>query len=427
MRQLTVILALLLLSLPTFGQGSTSVDEERKNYLDNATIYYRINESKVDPTYLTNSEALKLVKKRLTDTESINHLDSITLVAAASPDGPVALNNSLSDSRAKSLMEYLKQNYPNIIDKLRVGSSGEDWDGFRAMVVDDPDVPHRAQVLELIDSDAEPDVKEWRIKQLEGGESWSYLKANILPYLRSGASAIFHYDIIYIEKYVAPKPVPEPEPEPIPEPEPEPEPVPEPEPIPEPIVEEEEEKPLFALKTNLLYDIISVLNAEIEVPIKDHWSVAGEWTFPWWIWDNGESNSKRHRIQLLNATIEGKYWFGDRTDKLQLTGWHLGAYVSGGIYDFERSREGLQGEFYGGGLTGGYAHTINKKGNLRMEYSLAVGYFKTDYHDYEAFYGADEKWHPIRLSTNEFSWIGPTRARASLVWMLNHKIKKGGK
>mgnify|MGYP000123301619 CR=1 FL=1 len=35
-------------------------------------------------------------------------------------------------------------------------------------------------------------------------------------------------------------------------------------------------RPLFALKTNLLYNLLSGLNVEVEVPIGEHFSLAGE-------------------------------------------------------------------------------------------------------------------------------------------------------
>ncbi|MFR5958536.1 MAG: DUF3575 domain-containing protein [Bacteroides stercoris] len=41
--------------------------------------------------------------------------------------------------------------------------------------------------------------------------------------------------------------------------------------------------PLFALKTNLLFDVALIPNFEIEIPIGRHWSVNGEYMFPWWL------------------------------------------------------------------------------------------------------------------------------------------------
>ena len=88
-----------------------------------------------------------------------------------------------------------------------------------------------------------------------------------------------------------------------------------------------------------------------------------------------------------------------------MTGWFAGRYVGGGLYDFEYKAKGYQGEFFiAGGLSGGYAHTINKSGTLRMEYSLGIGYMQTDYRKYEAFYSENHQceitkqhnWHPVR-------------------------------
>lgn len=110
-----------------------------------------------------------------------------------------------------------------------------------------------------------------------------------------------------------------------------------------------------------------------------------------------------------------------------MTGWYAGLYAGGGLYDFEYEAKGYQGEFFiAAGIDAGFAHTINKSGTLRMEYSLGLGYLKTDYRYYESLYDIDSKWHPIRQQNGTYTWIGPTRARVSLVWLLNRKVEKGG-
>lgn len=183
-------------------------------------------------------------------------------------------------------------------------------------------------------------------------------------------------------------------------------------------------KPFIALKTNLLYDLATAVNIEIEVPIGDRWSVAGEWIFPWWVFDNGKSDSRRDRFQILNANFEGRYWFGERSSRELLTGWFAGVYVGVGDYDLEHDKEGIQGEFlFTTGLSGGYSHPIGK--HLRLEYGLSLGYLRTKYRKYTAYWGEDSRWHPIRTSSGYYSWTGPTRARVSLVWLINHKVWKG--
>lgn len=185
-----------------------------------------------------------------------------------------------------------------------------------------------------------------------------------------------------------------------------------------------ETKPFVALKTNLLYDLVTAVNIELEVPIGDRWSVAGEWIFPWWVFDNDKSDSNRNRFQILNANIEGRYWFGERESRDILTGWFAGAYVGIGDYDFEHDKKGIQGEFlFMTGLSAGYAHPIGKQ--LRLEYGLSLGFMRTEYRKYTSYWGTDNRWHPIRTSTGFYNWIGPTRARVSLVWLINRKVWKG--
>ncbi len=178
----------------------------------------------------------------------------------------------------------------------------------------------------------------------------------------------------------------------------------------------------FALKTNMLYNAATITNVEVEVPIGERYSVAAEWVFPWWTEDNGLEDSARNRTQMLNANIEGKYWFGDREQRATMTGWFAGAYVGGGLYDFERDAEGYQGEFYVAvGASGGYAHKLNRRGSLRMEYSLGVGYLVTDYSYYMSSFGNDDAWHPIISEKGTFYWVGPTKAKVSLVWFFNQR------
>ncbi|MFI3281929.1 MAG: DUF3575 domain-containing protein [Rikenellaceae bacterium] len=185
--------------------------------------------------------------------------------------------------------------------------------------------------------------------------------------------------------------------------------------------------PLFAVKSNLLFDLATILNIEFEIPIKNRWSISADYQFPWWIFSDGVKCGSSSRIQLLNANLEGRYWFGKRDDKLALTGWFAGLYTGGGLYDVEYKSEGYQGEFFvATGVSGGFAHTINPKGNLRMEYMLGVGYMITQYRYYESHLGIDDTWHVIRKQTGEFTWFGPTRAKVSLVWMLNRTVLKGG-
>ena len=175
----------------------------------------------------------------------------------------------------------------------------------------------------------------------------------------------------------------------------------------------------LAAKTNLLFDAASALNVEVEIPIGQQWSVAGEWIFPWWLWER-----KQVCLQVLSGNLEGRYWWGERQEKSPLTGWFTGLYTGAGLYDLEWKTKGYQGEFFiAAGLSGGYAHPITKSGNLRMEYALGIGFMQTKYREYTPRNGGEIlAWQ----KDGRYSWFGPTRAKVSLVWMIDFKNKKGG-
>ncbi|MGL5957613.1 MAG: DUF3575 domain-containing protein [Phocaeicola sp.] len=175
--------------------------------------------------------------------------------------------------------------------------------------------------------------------------------------------------------------------------------------------------PCIALKTNLLFDALSLINLELEVPVCPNVSVAGELIFPWWRWEKAVS-----AVELMQGHIEGKYWWGDRTKLKPLTGWFTSLYGGGGKYDFGNKKQGYQGENWLVGVGGGYAHSIGK--HLQLEYTLGFGYLSTNYRLYEPKFGDDGQWYLIRKHTARVGWIGPTRAKVSLVWILNGRDKR---
>ena len=179
----------------------------------------------------------------------------------------------------------------------------------------------------------------------------------------------------------------------------------------------EYEHTVLAVKTNLLFDAVTALNVELEVPAGDSWSVSGEYIFPWWL-----NEKKQNSFQLISGNLELRRWLGYREESNRLTGWFGGLFVGGGYFDWERDKKGYQGEFYlMTGLSGGYAHEISKDGRWRMEYSLGLGYMTAKYREYNARTGMDNEWHLIRQKSGNFSFAGPLKAKISLVWTLKRR------
>ena len=179
-------------------------------------------------------------------------------------------------------------------------------------------------------------------------------------------------------------------------------------------------RPLLALKTNLLFDAALMPNVEIEVPVGKRWSVNGEYAFPWWQFDRG-----KYCMQVLMGGLEGRYWLGSRKsreDREVLTGHFLGLYAGGGKYDLQWGEKGYQGEFFiAAGVSYGWATRIAR--HLHLEFNIDIGLLRTDYRHYHA---RDNYQTLLWQENGKYTWFGPTKAKISLVWLLNRRVKKGG-
>lgn len=385
-------------------------------------FYFRPGSVTLDINYMSNQAAITKFISVLTPS-AVQNVKSISIEGYASPEGNENFNKRLSMDRATAVKRYMIANFPWIpIEKIKLKEGGENWKGLRDLVSADFSTPRRDEVLAIIDTDFSNKSQDYNFLRKKaimdlGYQSWSYMLRNHFPKLRIGVTVTLALDTIRINH------------------------------ISDSLKEQIKEKvdliktdtvtiyktdtmliervdtlllkekrvrkPLFAIKTNLLFDLVTALNVELEVPIGKRWSIAGEYIFPWWLWDK-----KQYCIQNISGNLEGRYWLGNRNSKKLLTGYFAGIYGGGGYFDFEHKTKGYQGEYYSAGVTGGYAHTINKSGSLRMEYSLGIGYAGIKYRKYSPKYGYDGEWHLVKQNNGVFRWIGPTRAKISLVWML---------
>lgn len=418
MRKYILIVAITVVTSLSVVKAQTRCDlvAMDKVECESSLIRFRFDKSVIDSGYMNNAASLLKIDWILTD--KIAEIDSVVITASASLEGVVEYNQVLALRRAKAMKGYIVWKYPNINQHtIFARSIGEDWEGLRRLVEADGNAPYKEQLLKTLSQDVNPATKEWRVKQIGKGRAWSYITNHYLMYLRAATTCVVYYKKQEVEKPIE-QPILMPPIDTV-------EQVIEKMPVTEELIISPQfvtiKKPLFALKTNLLFDAVSALNIELEVPIGKRWSVAGEWIFPWW-----RGVKSNFTMQLLIGHGEVKYWLGNRTKRNVMIGWSLGLYGGGGKYDFQIFNDnGVQGDFLDVGVSIGYAHKISR--NLRMEYSLGFGYLSSDYEAYHLVrntkYGdikvVDYPWDIHRLN-----WFGPTRAKISLVWMLNYKKRE---
>ena len=113
------------------------------------------------------------------------YVDTITLTAAASPEGSYAANNILARARAEALKRYLVRRYGRSIDTmLTVRWVAEDWPELTARIRTDREIVNREAILELIAREKNPDRREQIIRQ-RFPEEYAYIRSVIYPQLRA--------------------------------------------------------------------------------------------------------------------------------------------------------------------------------------------------------------------------------------------------
>ena len=347
-------------------------------------------------------------------------ISRIRLTGYCSVEGGAARNEALSSERVEGFYRYLHEHYPRLsrypCDRAWVG---EDWDGlFERVRVSS--IFEREEVLTIIRAVREYDTRELLLRELNGGQPWLFIERKFFPQLRRVELRI-EYGEAQQTAALPHTPTASPRPSPkergkdhavsIS--------------IPLSFGEGRGEaassravgRPLFALKSNLLFDLALTPNIEAEVPLGRRWSVVGEFQHGWWL-----KKDNTFCWQLETLGLEGRYWLGDRGRRV-LTGWFAGAFAGIGVYDFQLKRDkGVQGDFYiSAGLSGGYAMQFGCS-PWGMEFSLGAGYLTTEYARYRIYQNKLVRHGALM----RFSGIVPLKAKISLVYMFHHRKKKGG-
>lgn len=102
----------------------------------------------------------------------------------ASPEGTFASNMSLSDRRAKSFANYLMGKYNFTASQLQnVNGKGEDWGGLRK-AVEASTQADKQEILNIIDTEANPDARDAKLIKLSNGATYRTLLNDFYPPLR---------------------------------------------------------------------------------------------------------------------------------------------------------------------------------------------------------------------------------------------------
>lgn len=410
---LNLILGLLFL-VPGQSYALEAISIAPKDSTDAICFYFQFNRDEIIADYLDNQQAIHFLDSLFAKDPLKVQPDSLVITSLVLSEGSPKYNTWLAEHRAEAVRDYLKNHFPQLHTKVVLFRKEVDWMDYRNLIAHDPAIPNREEVLQIIDHHYnDPGKCLQLIRYLNGQKPYHYITEHILPRLHQtkvqvigahpelplgelksaastetpgeeamtsvvdslwGDSIRKEYDIT-------------------------------------PFIKPSRWKYVLAIKNNLLYDLVLAPNLEVEIPVGGHWSFNTEFKCPWWL-----NSAHDFCYQLLSGGVEARLWLGNRRKHDRLLGHFLGLYAEGGQYDFQLGKsEGMQGNYYvAGGLSYGYTKRVAS--HLSFEFSLGVGYLETEYRKYTS-----EEGKLIWKDTRRCIYLGPTKVKISLVWLIGAK------
>ena len=397
--RLYLISAFVLLSNVLVCSTAKAQPKERREF----AIHYRFDRIDVDSSYMDNAAAIDTIRFCLTHSV---HIDSITVYAWASPEGGYPHNKWLSEKRAAAAKELLLALAADTTKlnagKIKISPLAENWEGLLELVEQNYRRPNRERLLRILRAEGiGEETRKWRIRNLDDGYTWNYLKRHYMKQLRSATWVCVWTSVGAIA------------------------------PLPElrdslrspqsdlgrtvEAVERSVSEFTLAAKTNLLGDLVTAVNFGLELPLGKNLSANAHFMFPWW---TAGPYGNKYALQMLNAEGELRWWFAPGEQVLQ--GHYLALQGNGGKFDIQWGRDFgcYQCYNWGVGLSYGYSMSLSEHWNL--EFSLSLGYMAIDYQHYVP----SPDWSILirdDAKVGTLHYFGPTSLKVSLVYPFHFK------
>jgi len=159
----------------------------------NVFLYFEVNVTKMDRSFIQNDmlmDSIMHILGSVKDDPNIR-ISHIRIVGFASFDGRQSYNERLAGDRAKTIKEYMQSVYALPDSVFALCNGRESWAELRYGLLK-VEFEGRDEVIEIIDTEPDADVRERKIKALHNGDTYRYMRDELKSILRNlGCITIF--------------------------------------------------------------------------------------------------------------------------------------------------------------------------------------------------------------------------------------------
>lgn len=177
-----------------------------KNIEGSAFVSFVVNRTELKPDYMVNRREIDKIINSIdyvrNDSDAI--ITGIHIKGFASPEGSYSNNIRLAKGRTETLTQYVRdysRRYFNLPDSIFSNSfEPEDWEGLRRYVADSLqlNLGHREEILAMIDSPMDPDVKNDLLKRTFP-DDYKVILSEVYPWLRHSDYTVKYLIKIYTD------------------------------------------------------------------------------------------------------------------------------------------------------------------------------------------------------------------------------------
>ena len=168
---------------------------KKGEYNGELQVHFPMAKAEIDEGYNGNEQVLKQIvaatKRIQQDTTLI--INKIQIAGLASVDGPKALNERLAGKRAEALKQYIQQATALSDSLFECNNGGEAWSELRNQIAQS-DAEHKEEMLSIIDNEQNVAKRERKLKTLNGGKAFAYVRNHLLESQRNSIFLRIYYD-----------------------------------------------------------------------------------------------------------------------------------------------------------------------------------------------------------------------------------------